>query len=491
MTPDRPFALLATAGLVALLLAGCLADNQDQAGGLAPGDDPVAAAMAAIGEPIVTFHDHNDPHLHTASHNLDLLSWNTLDVSLGDNGFANFVLWQSDDGAEDLAFVAVDGDAAGGFVIADIADPDAVSVLGRYWVDGNSIQEVRVTPDGQTAFMNVQDIPDPNAWTDGDGPRDCTVCIHVVDVSDRAAPQLLQILPVELLGTHNFHVEEVDDDVFLYYVGQPLYLPYPDPGNHVYISQLVDTPLGPRLVPVGSFDHNEVQKEGRSFPHDVLVQEHPVTGQRVAYVSHWDGGVVTFDVTDPLLPVKMGVNAEMAPSDALAIHWVMQEETARDDEDRPLGRVIAWSAPEIGGLETGSGLIRAYDATDPGALVQIGTWELPGDVTIEGAYTMSPHTAIPNQDNTLLAVGHYHAGVWILDITDPTQPRHVAFYQPHGDPAAPYDGPLWWKKPNFDPEGYGPNVYQARWDPDEPTLLWVTDRGTGLYAFEYTGPVPS
>ena len=71
--------------------------------------------------------------------------------------------------------------------------------------------------------------------------------------------------------------------------------------------------------------------------------------------------------------------------------------------------------------------------------------------------------------------------------TDPADPRPLAYYFPHGPEDAPYEGPLWWKKPNFNPEGYFPNVYQARWKDDIP---WVSERGSGLYVLDYTGPVP-
>jgi hypothetical protein len=112
---------------------------------------------------------------------------------------------------------------------------------------------------------------------------------------------------------------------------------------------------------------------------------------------------------------------------------------------------------------------------------------LPGQVWIPGAYIFSGHITIPDMDRGLLAVSHYHAGVWVLDISDPEDPRHLAYYLPHTDPADPYLGPVWWKKPNFDPAGFMPNVYQARWHDD---LLWVSERGSGLYVLEYTGPVP-
>lgn len=483
--------VLALCLLTMTALAGCAGQAPEPAGSTGLVDeagqilhDEVAAL---IGAPIVMEHDHNNASQHQDRLHIGQVGWSDLGVEIGQNGFANFVIWTSEQ--ERLAFVAIDGDSEGGFAIVDIADPADLTVLGKYWVDGNSIQEVRVTPDGRFAVMNVQALP--NAGTvmgalDGDGLQDCTVCIHVVDIQDRTAPRFVSAMPVELLGTHNFHFEEYADGLYLFYVGQPLYNPYPDPGNHVYIARFEETPTGAQIVPVNDFAYNPIdetpgQREARIFPHDVMVQDHP-DGRKVAYISGWDAGAVLFDVTDPMAPVQLGIEATQEPSGALAIHWVMQEERARAD-----GRTYAWSAPEIGSLDTDSGVVRAYDVTDPAQPVQVGTWGLPGETYIAGRYIMSPHTTVPDMETGLLAVSHYHAGVWVLDISDPTTPKALGYYQPTGPEGAPIDGPYWWKKPNFSPDGYGPNVYQSRW---HDGLLWVTDRGTGLYALEYTGPVP-
>jgi hypothetical protein len=484
MARAAPFLALA---LVAGVMAGCLQQmDEDDGDVLGPGAPIDHAAIAKeIGEPIVMLqdddmHDHTDPSHHMQGHNMELVAWDPLTVELGENGFANFVFHVTDD--EELLFIAIDGDETGGFLIVDIEDPGDMRVLGEYWIRGTNVQEVRVSPDGDWAVMNVQHIPSVDDVLAA-GPTDCWVCIHVVDVRDRNDPQLSSLFPVELLGTHNMDFHVIDDELYLFYVGQPLLPGNTKPGNYVGAARLFATPEAAVLVDTGYYTHLPTYGAGeRSFPHDVIVDRHPITGQDVAYISHWDGGAVTVDVSLPQAPVLLGVNTEMEPSGALAIHWFAPEPHPRED-----GRLIAWSAPEIGALDSDAGAVRAYDVTDPADFRQIGSWLLPGEVWIPGAFIFSGHIVIPDMDRGLLAVSHYHAGVWILDITDPEDPRHLAYYLPHTDPQDPYDGPIWWKKPNFDPEGFMPNVYQARWY-DE--LLFVSERGTGLYVLEYTGPVP-
>jgi hypothetical protein len=444
-----------------------------------------AAVAAAIGAPIVPEHDHTDATLHTASHDVEFVAWSSLGVTLGQNGFADFVLREQGD--QTLAYVAVDGDARGGFVIADVSDPAHIRILGKYMVDGNNVQEVRVTPDGKFAAMNVQAIPQAGSFTTPDGLSDCGACIQVVNIEDPGKPRLVSVLPVEVLGTHNMEFHALPDgQLYLFYVGQPLLGGNPDPaGNRVGIARFDELPGGNAvLTNVGNLVHDNANDDGQSFPHDVTVAEHPLTGQTVAYVSWWNGGAITFDATSPSAWTKgeMGRNADPAPSSALDIHWLVQEPLLRKD-----GRVIAWSAPEIGSLDDGTGVVRSYDVSDPAKLVQLGTWTLPGNLTIDGRFLLSPHVAVPDQSTGLLAVAHYHAGVWILDMSDPAHPTALGYYQPHGDDKNPYTGPYWWKKPNFSPDGFLPNVFMARWSHG---LLWVTERGTGLYALRYTGPVP-
>jgi hypothetical protein len=477
----RAHVMLMAITLMTAAAAGCVsgdqADDEVQTEPAPEFDHERIAAL--IGEPIEVDHDHRDPVDHVGGLNLELVSWSTLDVDLGSNGYANFVFYQDED--EDLIVVAVDGDTTGGFVIVDISDPTAPEPLGRYMIDGNNVQEVRVFPGGQYALMNVQKIPSMDNLDDPVG--ECTVCMHVVDISDRSAPAFVSAFPVDLLGTHNMDIYQIDGGVYVFYVGQPL--TNAPPGNYVGIARFVEGPGHAQLVKVAEWRlATDATAEQRSFPHDVIVFEHPITDQTIAYVSHWQSGAVTVDVSVPAAPMQLDVYDDPAPSAVNNIHWMWQETAARQD-----GRVIGWSAPEIGQLDSGSGVIRAYDMTDPAALDQIGTWALPGNVTIPAAYIFSPHTTVPDMERGLLAVSHYHAGVWILDISDPTEPRALGYYMPNGPADGTYEGEIWWKKPNFDPEGFLPNVYQARWDPDDGTL-WVSERGTGLYALNYTGPVP-
>ena len=172
----------------------------------------------------------------------------------------------------------------GGFVIADVTDPGAIEVVGSAFVDGNNVQEVRVTPDGRFAVLNIQAIPEPEFFTSPDGISDCGACILVWNVENKAAPRLVSALPVELLGTHNMEFHEFSDGLYLFYVGQPLAGTNPDPaGNRVGIARFEEVEGSGMafLVNVGSLLHDTTFDDGRSFPHDVSIAEHPLTGLTV------------------------------------------------------------------------------------------------------------------------------------------------------------------------------------------------------------------
>jgi hypothetical protein len=472
---------LATGALVVLVaLAGCLGqvDDTDTDPATTPDDAKLDRAEIAneIGTPLELFHNHSIPELHNQSHNLDIVAYSDLGVNVGQggNGFADFQFHPDDE--SELIVVAIDGDDEGGFNIVDVSDPQNMETVGTYRIAGSGMQEAVWSPSGDYVLMNVQDVPRA-----GPGGGDCQVCIHVVDVTDPTNPELVSRYPVDLLGTHNIELEEVDGETWVFYTGQPF---GSDPaGNYVGIGQLVERPMGAEIVKVTEYRHAPTyqQQNVSSFPHDTFIEEHPITGDLTMFASWWDGGAITVDVSDPSTPIEQDVVRKWAPSDALRIHQFAPEPEARDDS------VYAYSAPEVGELDSGSGVIRAYDVSDPADFNQIETWALPGNVTIPGRYLMSPHVADANLEENLLAVGHYHAGVWVLDISDPTNLTHLAFNERTGPPGELFTGDYWHKKPNFSPDGFMPNIFRVQWHEGQ---IWATERGSGVVVYDYTGPTP-
>ena len=464
-------------GLAALVAAGCLSSPAPP-----PALPPTSAEEHArlIGEPIEQVHDHTDASLHVGAHGLRLVNWSPLiPQELGTEGFAGMRI------VGDHAFIATDG-AHAGFLVVDVSDPRAPKLVSQYVTPGGASQEAVPSWDGNWVFLNLQRQPAP-ADLLADPTRGTGTGIQIVDVRDKANPRFESFFPVEVLGTHVMMYYEWQGKPYLVFNGQPLRreLPTgetytPAPGNVVKIAEILDVAGKRTLRVVGEYRHAPALTARTSqgcFPHDQWVEPHPRTERLLLYVAFWDCGAVLVDATDPAMPTLVAVDEEVAPSNVSRIHFFRPDPTERQ------GRVVAWSGPEIDLSPGEPGWLRAYDVTDPAKLRQIGHWRLPGFVENDKPFLFSPHNFDYRGD--LMAVAHYHAGVWVLDVRDPERPHAVAYYLPHGAEDAPYAGEVWRKTPNF-PEPYLPNAYEVKWHTgrDGQTYLLATERGTGLYVLQ-------
>ncbi|MHB8606146.1 MAG: hypothetical protein ACYDCK_12920, partial [Thermoplasmatota archaeon] len=262
--------------VVVLLVAGCLAPKTTL-----PSNVPDAAALAAaIGEPIVQVHEHTNGSLHTGAVNIKMDAWAPLiPKEFGTEGFAGFWLW------DHYAFVATDG-AHAGFVIVDVADPTHPKVVSQYVTPGGASQEVRVTPDGKWAFMNLQRQPSAMDLV-ADPSRGDGLGIQVVDVSDKAHPRFESFYPVQALGSHTMFYQEIGGTPYLFYTeqatrqGLPTGEVYTEPvGNAIGIAKFTTDPSGKHvLVPAAEWrltDSLTAQSPQGCFPHDMWAAENPI-----------------------------------------------------------------------------------------------------------------------------------------------------------------------------------------------------------------------
>ncbi len=464
--------------LTMFLTAGCLAaETTPEKVAL----DPEALA-ALIGTPVEQLHEHTDASQHMASFGLELVNWSPLiPDELGSEGFAGMRI------IDGIAYIATDG-AHAGFLIVDVNDPTQPKLLSQYSTPGGASQEAVPSWDGNWVFLNLQRQPSA-ADLVSDPTRGTGTGIQIIDVSDKQNPRFESFVPVEIIGTHVMFYTEIEGKPHLVYNGQPLRqgLPTgdvytPPPGNSVKIAEFIEVGGVHTLRTVGEFrlaDSLTARVSQGCFPHDQWVEQHPITGQILLYIAYWDCGAVTVDITNPALPTLLDVDAVMEPSTRNRIHYFRPDPTLRDE------RVVAWSGPEIDLSPGEPGYLRAYDVTDPSDISQIGHWRLPGEVENDKPYIFTPHNFDYRGD--LLAVAHYHAGVWVLNVSDPTAAHAVAYYFPHGNEDAPFEGEVWRKTPNF-PEAYFPNVFESKWfdAPDGKTYLLVTERGSGLYVLQLT-----
>ena len=158
--------------------------------------------------------------------------------------------------------------------IWDVATPANPMLLGSFVVDAAAVNDVKLRPDGWVAVLTHE------------GSTDGRNGISLVDVRDPTTPRLITRFVDGLeLGVHN-----------AWYQGQYLYLAVNDvAGLHVLDVSNAGTPRRVARFYAGS-----------SFVHDVHVRD------GLAFVSHWDAGLIILDVGNgvaggsPTDPVEVG-----------------------------------------------------------------------------------------------------------------------------------------------------------------------------------------
>jgi choice-of-anchor B domain-containing protein len=199
---------------------------------------------------------------------------------------------------------------------------------------------------------------------------------HIFDITDPAKPVALQTLQgVGAASIHNLFV----DRGYLYMTDNE--------GGGV---QIVDirNPASPRKVTTWMPPRNVV--------HDQAV----IDGKM--YVAFWDGFAIV-DVSDPAKPRDLVVHLYTGATSECHNVWPAH------------GGDYVLTTDEIEG-----GHIRVFDVRDPNNVAQVSEWMTdPGHIV---------HNVLVRDNYAFVA--YYVAGLRVLDISDPTKPIEVGFYDP-------------------------------------------------------------
>jgi hypothetical protein len=471
----RPF--LAVGVLVlATLLGGCV--GQDLPGAPNAGDLANLVPLPLV--PIEVDHDHSLPAEHEGQANMKRVAYAS-GYGEGDasslpanQGFSELSV------RDGLAFLGRRGGPDGGFVIFDVSHPEAPKRLGAF--NGLANYDVESTYDNKYVFyvsqyLNTQQPTSIPPRSPGDFPRG----IHVVDITDRAQPQDVNFFLVPTRGAHTltyFRTESGRELVAAQsydFVPDPsLGLPAPNLGvspaaERVLLFDFVRTPA-PRLELLSTYEKHELPPLNDFFPHDVAIQKHPVTGQLLMYVAYWNLGAFIVDISDPAHPKDVARLTDFSPSKLSQVHL------AAPAEGLIAGRHVTVTEPELGGASPETGQFTLFDTTDPAHPKRLGFWTLPGQIQNDVGTRFSPHNFEIEDGRLVLA--HYHAGVWVVDVSTPErlmEPVALGYVQPNV------------ARSNY--EGDSSNVWTALYDHG---LIYASDIATGLYVYHFAGdPMPA
>lgn len=393
---------LAGLAAVVLVLAGCLDDPT--ARHAVDGDRPSPAHLEVERFPVDLDHDHTDAALHTAHLGLERIGHLDTSGPAGPQGVYNLAM------GERLLVASLASASGGGSLVpgmtlfvADVSDAEAPRALSSLVLPGGGVEAVAVTPDDRFAFVGTEFSGAVGIWA--------------IDLADPAAPRPAGFTPLLLEGPHNLRYGEVGGRHLVFasvsHVATAASLATGEqdssPLHDLRVDILEFDPAAPAMPMRTLASYTAAGGEGlpsdTPIVHDAVWQRHPLTGQDLLYVAHWDRGVRIVDVSDPEAPVEVGAYGDPEPTTFLTIH------TVKPHPGLVGGRHYTVATAQCAYTPDAPCHVRVLDTTDPTQPVQVGTWTLPE--TVHGpAYT----TEIFDLAGGVLVVPWGHGGVWALDL---------------------------------------------------------------------------
>lgn len=456
--------------LIAVALAGCTGGDDtgvssEEGAGVWTKFKPPAVPDYPFADAFDIVHAHDVRELHTESHNLKLVGYSDLLEGLEPYVYSGG--YSEPDVHGDLAVVAtLTGPRA--FTLVDISDRSNPEVLSHFY-SSNDNWDVRISDDGQYLFVGCQGtglytFSPVGQCTDYDGVPTPTgqsdYGIITVDISDPRDPRALCYTSTS--SVHNLETATADDGTILV------------ANNAVQLYEMrSDGCLGYMSRVPGQ--------------HDVAIQKHPITGDMLLYTGTGGpdeaGPLGVYDINDPADPVLLGTLDTNGFPGATAWH-----------EQSPAPTLFYGNGTThltIGAGERSSGEpgpVSVINTTDPTNPVVMGTWILPVRPDLEDerlygqrSYMFSEHNTAVNQWGQV-CVGHYHAGVWVFDVSTPErmkEPMTLGFYLPHE--RAP--GVVSTTHPAGGAMTSSPYVWGCSWTDDGRHVV-VADMTSGLYVLE-------
>jgi hypothetical protein len=359
-----------------------------------------------------------------------------------------------------FAYVGHMGESRVGTSVVDVSDPRRPRVVAQLETPpGVHSHKVQVVDDVLLVNYERNPFEQPAAWQGG---------LKVFDVSQPAQPRELAFLEMPGKGVHR-----------MTYWEPPLaYMSGSDAG---YIDQflvIVDLSDPSRPCEVGRWWFPGQHTGGGETPSWTPSEghagqpgarryalHHPLIRGGRAYCGWWDAGLVILDVTNPRQPTLVShleFGAEQSTATHTALPVAGRDVLVVTDEQL---------ATDCQGMQTRVRVVDIADERQPHVIAEFPVPE--GDFCARGG-RFGPHNVHEMRPGSLhssdeIYVTWFNAGLRVVNIADPRQPREVAYFVPDPPPGR---SSIQFNDVLVDGDG----------------LVYVTDRFTGgLYILERTG----
>lgn len=510
------------ASLSAVILAGCVGDDEEDGGLRAMQTDDLWAQRAL---PFGDSHDHWDrsQHQDLSTPNFELLGYDSLVSPFLERTASGGLCGDAGDrGDRRIGVVHALSDQVA-FTLVDVTDPAAPFQIGEFVLPNTGSRDVALTEDGMFVAIAVSTpvvpphlpvglvpdaaaVPEPpvfrracdgaefplvdsSGWQDQQppGPLDYAPYppgVMLVSIEDPEVPEIVSYYPLPVLGAHSVTGGELDGTQVI--VASVVNLA--TAASNFWFFTVEETPAGPQLVPGGMFQDSAAAANAPLLNghNDAWVQVHPGTGQHLAYLANWNQGMAILDISNMANPTVIGrwhdnpsPNADLQSDGTGSVHdaFPMRELTSDGRHYTFIGQEIL-----VHPADTPSGWIKILDTTDPTNPVDIGEWTLPVDVEWAQQLVWSTHYLDYWQDTLFIA--HYHAGVWAVDLTnlqnDPYPPAIGAFVPANEPLIPPQDAGYDWT----------PTVMEMNVLSTGDIVVWDSASGVYVVRFHADHPAP-
>jgi hypothetical protein len=507
----------AVAVLLLLPLAGCFGrDANDGDGGSAPVPagwvDADWALRALPTKGTDDHHDHNDAAMHKglSTPNFQVIGWDPL-VSEYHHGPSGAYSCGSVIDTEERTIGVYNSfgtDVA--LIVVDLKDPIHPTKLGELVLPLTHVYDVSVTDDGMWALLATDpldqgpDIPPtfgavspPATYTMRPLFRDACGVEHLgpetnlpydsglvlVDLRDPMNPTVADYAPQPVLGAHSVSAATIDGTTYV--AASTTNLVH---GASYYLFYTVDLlaglgtlqPYGAMTAQYPAVPDGAPEVDAQINGHvDATLAKHPVTGQVLAYLANWNGGVTIAELAGRGNVRAIGLWNDFDPSKGAEMTG--QIHSVNPMPDLRNGRHITAIGQEIGGHPANrpSGQAILLDTTDPTDPRAVARWTLPVDAQWDEGAIFSTHYLDLVGDTLFISM--YHAGIWAADANESQWPNlpSLGVFLPDHDSEAPFTTGVYPWRPLTVEIGHL----------DDGTLVTV-DHATGVYTLRYTPDDP-